>query len=94
MTPPKSSPGKPTKPAHPKGTPDTGHELDPRAELGLKTPTKDSVDEEMKRQKAEGQKATQFDGSPNPQGARSSAFKPEDDTPARLKKTEGPRDDQ
>lgn len=43
---------------------------------------------------AKGQKATQFDGSPNPQGTSSSALKPKDDTPMTLKKSEGPRDDQ
>jgi len=35
-------------------------------------------------------KATQFDGNPNPQGdTRSGVFKPNDDTPSRLKKKPG-----
>jgi len=38
------------------------------------------------RQEAKGQKATQFDGNPNPEGASSSTFKPADDTPLRLHK--------
>ncbi|RTZ40937.1 hypothetical protein EKL30_14670 [Candidimonas sp. SYP-B2681] len=45
-------------------------------------------------QEAEGKKATQFDGNPNPQGAPSSTFGPKDDTPMKLEKTDGPRDDQ
>lgn len=43
-------------------------EKDPRAELGLKSPNKDaeSTNERMNRQEAQGRKATQFDGKPNP----------------------------
>lgn len=76
----------------------THSEVDPRAELGLKSPTKDAgadeSDTEQKRQEAEGRKATQFDGNPNPQGAVTTALGPKDDTPSKLKKVEGPRDDQ
>lgn len=43
-----------------------------------------------KRAKAEGEKATQFDGDPSPKGSKSKAFKPEDDTPFTLKKKSGP----
>ena len=39
-------------------------------------------------------KATRFDGNPNPQGAQSETLKPKDDTPMRLKKTEGVSDEQ
>lgn len=58
------------------------NELDPRSELGLKSPTKDSesASERSSRQEAKGQKATQFNGNPNPQGAPSSPLKPEDDS--------------
>lgn len=38
------------------------------------------------RQEAEGQKATQFDGNPNPEGAPSSPLGPKDDTPTILGK--------
>ena len=85
---------KPQKAEHSDGTPEARRELDPRAELGLKSPVKSSEDEQARRQEVEGKKATQFDGNPSPQGAPSSPFKPEDDTPAILKKTKGPRDDQ
>lgn len=44
-----------------------------------------------KRAEAESSKATQFDGSPNPEGAERSALKPKDDTPAMLDKKSGPR---
>lgn len=47
--------------------------------------------DENKRSEAEASKATQFDGSPNPQGAEREAFKPKDDTPAVLDKKSGPR---
>ncbi|UYO92335.1 hypothetical protein [Pollutimonas sp. M17] len=69
---------------------------DPRSELGLKSPVKEAKDteERMNRQEAQGGKATQFDGSPAPQGSASTSFKPKDDTPAKLKKSEGPRNDQ
>ena len=46
------------------------------------------------RKEAEGEKATQLDGNPNPKGAPSSPLKPQDDTPFMLKKTSGPRDEQ
>lgn len=88
-----SRPGHTSDPA-PQGTPETPLEHDPRAELGLKSPTKGSKDDGSRREEAEGQKATQFDGNPSPQGAPSSPLKPKDDTPGLLKKTEGPRDDQ
>lgn len=39
---------------------------------------------------AKGEKATQFDGNPNPEGAPSSPLKPKDDTPFFLEKTSGP----
>lgn len=89
-----SRPGHTSDPAHPQGTSETPSEHDPRAELGLKSPTKSAEEDGSKRQQAEGQKATQFDGNPSPQGAPSSALKPKDDTPGLLKKTKGPRDDQ
>jgi len=38
------------------------------------------------RQEAKGQKATQFDGNPNPEGAPSSPLGPKDDTPTILGK--------
>jgi hypothetical protein len=64
------------------------NESDPRSELGLKSPVEKSEgrSERRGRQEAEGQKATQFDGNPNPQEVPSSALKPEDDTPMTLAK--------
>lgn len=69
---------------------------DPRSELGLKSPVKETMNtsERMNRQEAQRGKATQFDGNPAPQGSPSTTFKPKDDTPATLKKSEGPRNDQ
>ncbi len=76
---------------------ESGHEKDPRAELGLKDPGKDQQPQENDKDRtaaeAQGQKATLFDGNPNPTGADSSVLRPKDDTPIRLKKTEGPRND-
>lgn len=70
------------------------HEKDPRAELGLKSPREDQKSEEknegLARTEAQGRKATMFDGNPNPEGTNSPAQN-KDDTPMRLKKTEGPR---
>ncbi len=72
------------------------NELDPRSELGLKSPAEESEDssERSGRQEAEGRKATQFDGNPNPQGAPSSPLKPQDDTPMTLGKSKESRNDQ
>jgi hypothetical protein len=63
-------------------------ELDPRQELGLKSVAKESesVSENHRRQEMQGQKATQFDGNPNPQGAPSSPLGPKDETPLVLEK--------
>jgi len=76
----------------------SGHEKDPRAELGLKDPGGDQQRQENDKDRtaaeAQGQKATRFDGNPNPTGAESSVLRPKDDTPIRLKKNEGPRNDQ
>ncbi|HLU15532.1 MAG TPA: hypothetical protein VKZ71_06835 [Burkholderiaceae bacterium] len=77
-----------------KKTPDrnTGKlEKDPRAELGL-TPPPTVSGEQSEDTPAD--KATRFDGNPNPQGAQSETLKPKDDTPMRLKKTEGVSDEQ
>ncbi len=68
--------------------------LDPREELGLKSPVPDGDNAPKSELTEEGQKATQFDGNPAPQGAPSSTFKPKDDTPMKLGKSKGPRDDQ
>ncbi len=70
--------------------------LDPREELGLKSPVPKPEDSHTSKSELteKGQKATEFDGDPAPQGAPSSAFKPKDDTPMKLGKSEGPRDDQ
>ncbi|MFW7343691.1 hypothetical protein V0R37_19360 [Pollutimonas sp. H1-120] len=75
---------------------ESGIKKDPRSELGLKSPIKESegASQRMNRQESQGRKATQFNGNPNPQGAHSSALKPKDDTPAKLDKSEGPRNDQ
>ncbi|WP_143705484.1 hypothetical protein [Pollutimonas subterranea] len=48
------------------------------------------TDQDNSQQDAKGEKATQFDGNPNPQGAPSSPLKPKDDTPFFLEKTSGP----
>ncbi|MCQ9616494.1 hypothetical protein L1889_07040 [Paenalcaligenes niemegkensis] len=65
---------------------------DPREELDLEPPTKKPKDA-REREEAKGQKATRFDGSPIPQSAPSTAFKPKDDTPMKLKKSkESPND--
>lgn len=37
--------------------------------------------------------ATRFDGNPNPAAASSTPLKPRDDTPLKLKKSKGPRND-
>lgn len=37
-----------------------------------------------------GEKATQFDGNPNPKGTPENTFKPQDDTPTILDKKQGP----
>lgn len=87
MTQAKPSPGQTDKPVDIQSAEQSSHEKDPRAELGLKSPTKDSdKDESTKRQEAEGQKATQFDGNPSAQGAPSSPLGPKDDTPTILGK--------
>jgi len=85
------------KPTHGKDEKTSGLDLDPRAELGLKRPSKDANDDkktQLNRQEAEKQKATQFDGNPNPEGASVSTFGPKDDTPMKLEKVKGPRNDQ
>lgn len=46
------------------------------------------------REEAKGHKATQFDGNPNPQGTDYTTFGPKDDTPMKLEKIEGSRNDQ
>lgn len=77
-----------------KKTPDhkTGKlEKDPRAELGL-TPPPTVSGEQSEDTPAD--KATRFDGNPNPQGVQSGTLKPKDDTPLHLKKTQGVSDDQ
>lgn len=49
-----------------------------------------NVPDPSKRSEAEGNKATEFNGNPNPEATRSGPFGPKDDTPMRLKKVEGP----
>lgn len=66
-------------------------ERDPRTELGLKSPAEELSEA---NEDTSARKATQFDGNPSPKGAQSDTFKPKDDTPLYLKKTEGVRDDQ
>lgn len=96
MTKARIEPGKPDISIRNKEEPGTHQDHDPRAELGLKSPEDQSVstDAAQRRQEAEGQKATRFDGSASPKGASSDTLKPKDDTPMKLKKKEGPRDDQ
>lgn len=96
MTKARIEPGKTDISIRNKEKPGTHQDHDPRAELGLRSPEElsESPDATQSRQDAEGQKATRFDGSPSPQGASSDTLKPKDDTPLRLKKKEGPRDDQ
>lgn len=88
MTRPKPNPDQADKAVDLQNERQTPHEKDPRAELGLKSPIKSSSDkkESMARQEAEGRKATQFDGNPNPEGASSSLLGPKDDTPMILRK--------
>lgn len=80
---------KPTSPSQPdqKNAKDQ-NELHPRPELGLKSVAEESeyANEDSVRQEAEGQKATQFDGNPNPQGGPSTPLEPKDDAPMSLGK--------
>ncbi len=64
------------------------HDLLP--ELGLKRPAQP---EPTDVSAPENSKATEFDGSPAPEGAPDGPLGPKDDTPAILKKKEGPRND-
>ncbi len=66
----------------------TQNELNPRAELGLKSAAEESdyANEDPGPQEAKEKKATRFDGNPNPQGAPSSPLGPKDDTPVSLGK--------
>lgn len=62
-----------------------------------KTPSVPSGQETFdvdKRKTAQDDKATRFDGDPNPKGSKSDVFKPKDDTPFRLKKKDGPANPQ
>lgn len=65
---------------------DTGKENDPLPELGLKRP----ATRPASRTEAAGNKATQYDGNPNPKGDETGVLGPKDDTPAFLKKKTGP----
>lgn len=96
MTKARIEPGKTDISIRNKEKPGTHQDHDPRAELGLRSPEEvsESSDASQSRLEAEGQKATRFDGHPNPQGAASDTLKPRDDTPMKLEKKEGPRDDQ
>lgn len=96
MTKARIEPGKTDISIRNKEKPATREDHDPRAELGLRSPEElsESTDGNQKRKEAEGQKATRFDGSPNPDGASSETLKPRDDTPMTLERKEGPRDDQ
>lgn len=85
MTQSRLTPDEPDKPIDIQQDQPVSPTKDPRAELGLKSPTKDAFDANS-RQEAQGQKATQFDGSPNPQGAPVSPVGPKDDTPTTLGK--------
>ncbi len=88
MTQSKLDPGQTDKPIDIQDERQFAHEKDPRAELGLKSPTKDAENKNKsaKRQEAERQKATQFDGNPNPKGVPSSPLELKDDTPMTLGK--------
>lgn len=68
---------------------DTGTDKDLLPELGLKRPAPPGPS----REDATDNKATQFDGNPNPKGVESGLFGPRDDTPAFLKKKSGPTTD-
>jgi len=65
---------------------DTGTERDLLPELGLKRPAPPSAS----RTEAAGNKATRYDGNPNPQGKETGVLGPKDDTPAFLEKKSGP----
>lgn len=67
----------------------TGTENDLLPELGLKRP----APPEPSREEATGNKATQFDGNPNPKGVDAGVLGPKDDTPAFLEKKSGPATD-
>ncbi len=74
----------------PKGPNDpTQRDPNPREELEIDLPNKNSETPYDKKD-IKGEKATQFDGNPNPQAAPQDTFKPQDDTPARLEKKQGP----
>lgn len=94
MTKARIEPGKTDISIRNKEKPGTHQDHDPRAELGLKSPEEvsESGEPSQRRQEAEGQKATRFDGSSSPKGAASDTLKPKDDTPMKLKKKEGPRE--
>lgn len=67
-------------------------EPNPREELKRELPNKNPEDK-RDRKEAENQKVTQFDGNPNPQGTQTHLLGPKDDTPLKLDKVKGPRND-
>lgn len=96
MTKARIEPGKTDISIRNKEKPRTEKDHDPRAELGLRSPEElsENTDARQNHSDAQKQKATQFDGSPAPKGAPSETLKPKDDTPMKLEKRQGPRDDQ
>jgi len=81
------SSAKPATPKPPRGEhSDTGTERDLLPELGLKRPAPPNAS----RAEAAGNKATRFDGNPNPKGEETGVLGPKDDTPAFLEKKPGP----
>jgi hypothetical protein len=64
------------------------------AKMRPDNPATQNVHSDSRRAEATDDKATQFDGDPNPKAAPSTPLKPQDDTPFLLKKKSGPRDDQ
>ena len=64
------------------------NELHARPELGLKSVAEESeyANEDPGMQKSEGQKATQFDGNPNPQGAPATPPGSKDEAPVSVGK--------
>lgn len=62
----------------------------PREELEIDLPNKNS-ETPYDKQDIKGDKATQFDGNPNPTATPTNTFKPQDDTPGKLDKKQDPR---
>jgi len=89
----KTQVNEPGQQEHDNGKPDKQRDPEPRKPLEQELPNKEQEDG-TKPQEAKNQKATRFDGSPNPHAAPNTALKPQDDTPSRLEKRSGPRDDQ